>query len=360
MKTLRSIDKQADDQPTRTGDGSCDDTRPGYADMKYTTTIDYEPDKRFLLDMPAHSVRPLSTSWMLLALGALVGGGVLTVVIVLSRMPYIGDVFPWVDLFHTALVVHVDLTVLVWFLSMAGVLWTINIMPRWLWLGWLSLGMCVAGAMIITISPFLGAGGPMMTNYVPILEDPVFFTGLAVFGAGFALLVAHALAASRPIGRKITGQGALRFGLFSSLIAALVAIGALASSYLGIPDAIEGERYYELLFWGGGHTLQFVHVQLMLVAWLWLATASGIASRLTPRVVLVLFAIGLIPVLLTPAAYISFDVASPDHLHTMTWLMRYGGGLAAVPIGLVILFNLLGALRGRGALGDERSALFAS
>ena len=101
-----------------------------------------------------------------------------------------------------------------------------------------------------------------------------------------------------------------------------------------------GEYYYELLFWGGGHTLQFVHIQLMLVCWLWLATESGIASRLTPRTVLLLFAFGLIPVLMTPAAYFMYDVASAEHQVAMTWLMKFGGGLAALPISLVVLFNL--------------------
>ena len=75
----------------------------------------------YVLDMPEASVRRLSTGWLLLALGSLVVGGLLTVVIVLSRTPFLQEIFPWTDIFHTALVVHVDMTVLVWFLSMAGV-----------------------------------------------------------------------------------------------------------------------------------------------------------------------------------------------------------------------------------------------
>ena len=78
-----------------------------------------EPVNRFALDMPGAQVRRLSIGWLLLALGSLVVGGLLTIVIVLSRTPYVQDIFPWVDLFHKALVVHVDLTVLVWFLAMA-------------------------------------------------------------------------------------------------------------------------------------------------------------------------------------------------------------------------------------------------
>jgi hypothetical protein len=37
---------------------------------------------------------------------------------------------------------------------------------------------------------------------------------------------------------------------------------------------VEGVIYYEVLFWGGGHTLQFQHALLMVVAWLWIGGAS--------------------------------------------------------------------------------------
>lgn len=311
----------------------------------------------FLLDMPAEQMRRLSIGWLLLALGSLVVGGLLTLVIVFSRTPFVQDIFPWVDLFRTALVVHVDMTVLVWFLGMAGVFWSINSRAVCARCGWIALGLCVAGAGIITLSPFLGSGNPLMTNYIPILRDPLFFAGLMVFGGGLLFLVINSLVSFRAVGRHITGQGALRFGLLSALLAALVAMGALLASWLAIPETVLGVYYFELLFWGGGHVLQFVHIQLMLVSWLWLASVSGIASRLTPRIALFLFAVGLIPVILTPLAYVGVDIASADHLSTMTRLMTFGGGLAALPIGLVILFN---SLRGPGQSGVERSALLSS
>ncbi|GJL81344.1 MAG: hypothetical protein DHS20C01_09780 [marine bacterium B5-7] len=328
--------------------------------MNIESSRESEDLNGFTLDMPEHKMLAVSTGWMLLALGALVGGGLLTLVIVLSRTPYIQDIFPWINIFHTALVVHVDLTVLVWFLAMAGVFWSINSTANREQLHWLALVLAATGAVIMALSPFLGAGSPMMTNYIPILDDPIFFSGLVIFALGFTILVVHSLISFRPIGRIISGQGALRFGLFSSLIASLVAIGAFAASYVGLPETITGQRYYELLFWGGGHALQFLHIQLMLVSWLWLATVSGINSRLTPRIILFLFAIGLFPVLMIPLAYLNFTVDSPDHLQTMTWLMQYGGGLAAVPISLVILFNMVRSIGHTGGFGAERSALFSS
>ena len=327
-------------------------------------TTDHQSERQapnmLLLEMPGERMRRLTIGWLLLALGSLVVGGLLSVVIVLSRTPYVQDIFPWVDLFHTALVVHVDLTVLVWFLAMAGVLWSINSRSACHRCGWMALLLCITGASVISLSPFLGSSGPLIVNYIPILKDPLFFTGLAVFGCGFLALVLRALFFSRPIGRRVTGLGAMRFGLFSALISAMTAMGALLASWFGIAESVQGEYYYELLFWGGGHTLQFVHIQLMLVCWLWLATESGIASRLTPRTVLILFAFGLVPVLMTPVAYFMYDVGSAEHQIAMTWLMKFGGGLAALPISLVVLFNLASSLRGPANPSPQRSALFSS
>jgi hypothetical protein len=43
-----------------------------------------------------------------------------------SPPPGVQKVIPWADFFHTAFIVHVDLTVLVWFLAFAGVFWRLN------------------------------------------------------------------------------------------------------------------------------------------------------------------------------------------------------------------------------------------
>ncbi len=313
----------------------------------------------FSLDMPEAPAHRLAVGWLWLALGSLIVGGLLTILIVLSRTPYIQDIFPWVDFFHTALVVHVDLTVLVWFLAMAGVFWSVNSTSACLRCGWAALLAGVVGAGAMTLSPFLGAGNPMMINYIPVLDDPIFFFGLILFGLGFTGLVVRGLFSSRPIGNAISGQGVLRFGLLSALVAAVFSIGALAASYWGLTDSLQGQGYFEILFWGGGHTLQFVHIQLMLVSWLWLATVSGMVSRFSSRIVIFFLAIGMLPVLATPLAYVYYDVASGEHRHAMTWLMQFGGGLAAVPIALFLLANFMTSERHSSAPA-ERSALLTS
>ncbi len=318
------------------------------------------PSDDFSLDVPGGALGRLVTGWLLLAVGSLVVGGLFTILIVLSRTPGIQDVFPLVDFFHTALVVHVDLTVLVWFLAFAGVLWSINSTEQFLAVGWGALLLAVVGAAVISTAPFLGAGGPLMNNYVPVLRDPVFFFGLGIFGVGFAILVLRGLLCSEPVDKNISGEGALGFGLYTGLLAAFITILALIWSYSAIPEAIQGESYYEALFWGSGHVLQFTHTQLMLAVWLWLAAASGMAPQLSPRVVVVFFTLGFIPTLLTPIIYLSYDVTSPDHSNAFLMLMKYGGGLAALPLGLALVSGVAKAMHSNPGYSALRGALLFS
>ncbi len=315
--------------------------------------------KQFTLPAPDDNARRMATGWLFLGLMALVIGGLFTILIVLSRTPYFQDVIPWVDFFRTALVVHVDLTVLVWFLAFSGVLWSYNSGSDYLRMGWLALILACTGTLIITISPFTGESHPLMSNYVPVLQSKVFFAGLGLFGLGFGLLVLRMLITTLAV-QNNRGGDVLRFGMFVAVVASFFAIGSLLMSYLDIDPGFSDEAYYDRLFWGSGHVLQFSHTQLMLVAWLWLATVSGAYLRLTPRVVLFLFVLGLAPVTFVPIIYLSFDVSSGDHMFWFMQLMKYGGALAAVPIGLATSLAIIQRWKPIPEFEIERSALIFS
>lgn len=314
----------------------------------------------FVLDMPDARIRPLAIGWLLLSMSALVIGGLFSLLIVLSRTPYFQEVIPFADFFHTALVVHVDMTVLVWFLGFAGVLWSLNSSLRCVRCSWFALALTVLGTAVITLSPFFGAADPLMNNYVPVLQHPLFLSGLGLFGVGFTLLVLNGLFLSHSVKSKISGEGALRFGLYTALLAALISVAMLLLSYADMPAFATGAYFYELLFWDAGHTLQFMHIQLMLVCWLWMTTISGIDLKLSPRVALIIFAIGLIPVLLTPFIYDMYDLGSATHKQAISYLMQFGGGLAALPIGLIITLALINKRHSNFKVSPEFNALVFS
>ncbi len=328
--------------------------------LRAGTSLSSERIAEFTLPVPSDMRRRLATGWLLLALSALVGSGLFSLLLVLARTPGLQRLFPVADFFHVALVVHVDLSVLVWFSAFAGMLWTLSSRPRYPALAGAALALAALGTIVMAAAPFLGQGAPIMSNYVPVLDDSVFLYGLSLFGAGFGLLIVRHLLAPVRFRVGLDGEGALRFGLNASVVAAAIALIALAWSWAGMPTGLSGKPYYELLFWGGGHAIQFTWTLLMLVAWLWLATLVGAPLPLSPRLAVLLFAIALASVFAVPLIYLAWNVASIEHQRLNTWLMRFGGGLAILPIGLAVLIGLARASPGTAATRPLQAALISS
>ena len=316
-------------------------------------------ERGFSLSMPSEANRSLASGWLWLGIASLVGAGLFAILLVLSRTPYIQDIFPWVDFFHSALVVHVDLSVLLWFLAFAGVLWSLNSSTRFLGAGWLSLVLAAVGAAMIVLSPFVDTGEPLMSNYVPVIQSTFFFSGLIVFAVGMALLVLRSLIAVPSANLWSGGEGSLRIGLIAASISMLFALAAFGWSYIMIPITFDSTIYYDLLFWGGGHVLQFTYLLLMLAGWLWLAEACGAKNPLTPRVATILLVLGLLPVFYVPVIYLTYNGVPGDYMEQFTQLMKVGGAFAPVPIGLAVLYGIVVGNRS-AATNPQYAALVSS
>lgn len=322
------------------------------------TAIAWSAD--YLLAVPEGAQRRLARAWLWLGLLALMGSGLFAVLLVLSRTPVINAWFPVADFYRLALVVHVDLSALVWFVALAGMLWSVNGSRRGLIWAWGALALCGVGAALMSIAPFLAPGEAIMANYIPVLDNTIFIAGLLVFATGVALLVARSLITAPKLGVRFDGSGALRFGLNASAVATAVALLAFGWSLVQTPITLSGKAYYEILFWGGGHALQFTWTLLMLTAWLWLASASGARVPLSPRVTLLMFALALASVFITPYAYLAHDIASVEHRDLHTWAMRFGGSISILPVSLAVTFALIFTSRRVADSAPLRSALIAS
>ena len=318
------------------------------------------PSFHFDLTVPSDGRKPLAMAWLALGLLALLASGLFSVLLVLSRTPQLQTLFPVGDFFRVALVVHVDLSVLVWFLAFGGALWTLSGTTRLQWLAWCAFALSGLGTATLCIAPFVETATPVMANYVPVLDGPVFLAGLILFGAGITLLCLRSMLAASPVGPRISGDGALRFGLNAAMVTTAVAVFAFAWSWATVPQNMDARAYYELLFWGGGHVLQFAYTLLMLIGWLWLASSLSPSLRMSPRVVTLLFAMALIAVFLTPITYLAYDVTTVEHHRMQTFLMRYGGGLVIGPIALAVLWSLLGAPPTSAETRPLRASLVAS
>jgi hypothetical protein len=329
------------------------------ADLTASTPSDY------VLPVAGAERIALARRWLLLALAALLGSGLFSVLLVLARTPGVNAWLPAGDFFRVALVVHVDLSVLVWFAAMAGLLWSLNLRepatPRARLMARVPLALCALGAFGMALAAFVEPGqAAVMANYIPVLDGTVFRGALALFGIGALVLVLLGLARAAPVGLAPDGSGALRFGLNASVVAAAVALLAFGWSLAVVPADLPAKAYYEILFWGGGHALQFTWTLLMLVSWLALAQACGGRLPLSPRLVLLMFAVALASVFVTPLAYLVHDVSTVEHRDMHTWGMRFGGGVAIVPLALAVLIAVA-PLRALGELQRPlRAALLAS
>jgi len=281
----------------------------------------------------------LAIGWLCVAVGFLLASGVYPLLLALARTTY---EMPWKDFFYTALVLHVDFTVLWWLLAIAGVFWSLNSTERTVQIGWVALTLVVAGGILVGISPLTGAANPLTNNYVPILENHYFMKGMIVFGGGILLLVLRSLYAT-PMQSTFTPnhEGALRFGIWTAAIAILVALLALIWTLTHMPSGLAHRAYYEPLFWAGGHVLQFAHTALLCVCWLWLATACGGKTPVRPGVVIAVFAVSIIPVLFAFMPFARYEVGAPGYTLWFIKLMRDGNGIAPLVIGLAVMWGLV-------------------
>ncbi|MBT4161532.1 MAG: cbb3-type cytochrome c oxidase subunit I [Gammaproteobacteria bacterium] len=295
----------------------------------------------YILDIPTDKRRQLAARWLWLSILALFGAGIFSVLLVLARTPVIGEIIPYADFFHTALVIHVDLSVLVWILAFAGILFSLSGRPGDYRFNQLNFIIIATATVMIAVTGFLPDARPIMSNYVPVLEHPLFIAGLVLFAVGMGAQIVTAMVFSPSIGTAASANGVIRFGLNCTAVSILVALITFFWSWFSLPTQLVSDQYYELLFWGGGHVLQYTYTLLMMICWLWLASIAGIPQLMSKRVVMLIFVAGLLSVFIAPLIYLRYDVTHPMHRQMFTWLMSFGGSLATLPLGFAIYIGLL-------------------
>jgi len=277
----------------------------------------------------------LTTSWLKLSIASLIAAGVFSLLLVLSRTPGAQDIIPWIDFFHTALVVHVNLSVLIWFMSFSCVFWSIYAGTRFLILEKLALVLCVIGTSLLVIAPFLGVAEPLINNYIPVLQHPLFFWAIGLFTAGVLIQCLRVLSI---FPAKLDDIAAI--APYIAAIFTLVSIIALVISWSNLSFELDNLVYYEYLFWGGGHVLQFSHTCLLLFSWLILINYVGGNLPVSQKTTKWLFLILLLPLSYVIHIYVARGVFSPLYITEFTDLMKYGG-LFSLPLGLLIVWTFL-------------------
>ncbi|MCC7413281.1 MAG: cbb3-type cytochrome c oxidase subunit I [Gammaproteobacteria bacterium] len=292
--------------------------------------------------------------WFDLGIVAFIASGIFAILLVLARTPGVSEWIPWVDAFHVALVVHVDLSMLIWFVALAGVLWSLGGGERAVWASNAGAALSAAGTALVIAAPFLDDGEAYTSDYILVLDQPLFLCGLGLIAAGFAVSIVRALLCV--LARSAAGAGTrpIRLGMFLAALAGAAALAAIAIAGVLVPRSLPGAEYYQQLFWGGGHVLQFAHTLLMLVVWLILADAARLRLRGAPVWHEALLVLVFLPALAMPFGYLAYGVTGTEHRDFFTHVMVYGG-LATVPMCLITAAALLA--RGQRPAAAERTAV---
>lgn len=272
--------------------------------------------------------------WVLLAVSALAVSGIAPLILLLGRGSSLADKEVIKATFHDALVVHVDLSVVAWFLAIQLLFWAIsNGTDERLPLIRKAAQWCFGlGSACIALSPLLRDGVPLMSNYIPVYTSALFFFGLGLLGASLILGLIDSLRAdfSDPI----------RFGIQGSALIILLALVHFAWAYVRLPIPPEASKdYYEMVFWAGGHILQLAYTQALVVAWIWLARESGLRFALSNKLLYILLAIYPVIAIVSPIAFLNGSI--PYDMGFFTTQMREGGGITAALVSLYLLFLLL-------------------
>jgi hypothetical protein len=276
----------------------------------------------------------------MLGVAALAIAGLFSLILVIARTPQLAA---FKELFSVALVVHVDLSVLVWFLAVmcTGMALFIQahqkeslpvIAPAAWW--------CAAiGTAMITLSPLTGEWEVVKSNYIPVLFNGVFFLGLTLIAAATLLMCLHVLMIAVPVefrhASRITDAG--------WVVTALILLLSLFMFYLSgesMPAGLPHEAFYEMLFWGGGHTLQFAYTTVMMLAWLALASKI-IRKPVAPNwLVVALWFIALGAASVPLYAYMRYTVDDQAFINLFTDVMIQWGGVAPGVLCVCIVVGL--------------------
>jgi len=252
-------------------------------------------------------------------------------------------------------VVHVDLSVLVWFLSGACMIWSVSAkkpspLPYLEEAALICYGLGIAA---ITLAPLSG-GNALMSNYIPVLYNPPFFLGLALLFCGTAFMLLRFFTGAED---SFSMAKPIRFARFCGGGIAVLALFAFILSFLQMPAGEHDQTYYDMLFWGGGHLLQFLHVQMAMICWLLLVKALHPAFYVYPKHLIAIFALGPVCALAGVGSYAFLPAGSPGHQAFFTNLMILSNGIAPT---IFALWLLPGLLQLKGMRRGENRALWSS
>lgn len=283
--------------------------------------------------------------WLRNGIAALAIAGLYSIILVVLRTPQLSHFFSDQSMFKSALVIHVNLSVLVWLLAITCFIWSYSKVRT----GFESSLARVAftGMLLMAFSPLYPESEPIMNNYIPVLENIFFIIGLSLFGVivlGFAIQTV--CTSFMQCDLSDYGERIIAIAKFTSAFMFICVWLCFVLSFFSV-DALSRlvpldiDFYYEMLFWSGGHLLQFIYTQMLMLVLLVLAE-SWRGGRVSYFAVYeMLLALNFVLSLAVFWGHYQYDMADGSFKEFYTLHMIYTGGIVPTIFIATLLFEII-------------------
>ena len=301
---------------------------------------------------PGHPIATRDAArWFALGVGSAAVAVSFALYLAIARIPGLETTLsPDPEFGHRGLVVHVNMSLGVVFLSCIAALFCLLPGARRMRVTPLAQGGALAGVLVMMASVAFHDAEPLKSNYVPTLNHWVFVLGVALFGCsvGVGFLDRRLLPAKEDSLIPPDARPGFRLAAVAYLLMIVTILGAWHTQSPGLSPL----QYYERLWWGGGHVQQFANVLAMVATWLFLLSLVLRKTVLDTRLAPVLFALLAAPTLAGPI--LTATEMPAQHFTTM---MRWGI-FPAVSIFLVLCVHHIWSARRTLAQGALRRPAF--
>ncbi len=228
-------------------------------------------------------------------------------------------------------------------------------MPKMAWVGFI---LMVAGAIMNNVSVLSGKSSVMMTSYVPMPAEPLFYLGLILFAVG-ALIGCFIFLGTLVVAKEEkTYEGSIPLVTFGALTACIIAIFTIAMGAViliptfmwsvGLISHIDAPMY-RLLWWAFGHSSQQINVAAHVAVWYAIAAIVFGARPLSEKVSRTAFLLYILFLQLASAHHILVDpgLSSTWKIFNTSYAM-YLAVLASMIHGLTVPGSIEVAQRAKG------------
>ena len=282
-------------------------------------------------------------AWAALAIGSLALAGIMAVLVAVSRIPGIQAFSLWpLDFFPKGLVIHVIFSLVVWFLTVFALLVSMATSAGGgaggpFCRAWRRWGDCRRiGVSLAVPHRVRSLERPSLNNYVPVIQHRAYYDGLAILALGIAMPVLRLLL---NINTRWKEMPPLAFAMSVGSIIYLIALICFGIATYKSFGATPSKELNEVLFWGGGHILQFLFCLLLVTGWFVLSRLTlgeGVIGTDSLRAaVLILLAFSL-PGLVF---FYKFDMNGATFREAFSKL-QFVMALPALMVGVPILFGI--------------------